>query len=71
MSYFSSRISKPRSKQSSTDRRKNTAYLIELLGNEMLTKCSPYKEAGRVYKVYVRSSRYRAYNASNNSRYDI
>ena len=71
MSSLPTRILKPRLKQSSTDRRKNTAYLIKLLGNEMPTKCSPYKEAGRVYKVYVRSGRYGSYNASNNPRYNI
>jgi hypothetical protein len=37
----------------------------------MPTKCTPCREAGRVYKVYVRSGRYSAYNASNSKRCDI
>lgn len=72
MSSSSYRVSKRQpSKSSSTDRRKNTAHIIELFGDEMPTKCSPCKKAGRVCKVHVRSGRCGACNASNDSSCDI
>jgi len=67
----SSRIVKPRSKTSSTDRRRTLVELIDFFGEDMPTKCAPCREAGRVCRVHVRSGRCGGCNASNNARCDI
>ena len=68
---MSSRIEKRRLKPSSTVRRKQLVEFIKEFGKEIPTKCTPCREAGRIYRVYVRSGRYGYYNTSNNPRYNI
>lgn len=71
---MSSRINKRKSssaKAPSTLRRERLAALIADFGEDMPTKYTPYKEAGRICRVHVKSGRYRACNSVNNSRYDI
>jgi hypothetical protein len=67
---MSSRISK-RKPKSSTVRRATLATFIESFGDEMPTKCSPCKAAGRVCRVHVRSGRCGACNRTNDLSCDI
>ena len=66
------RVQKPKkSKGNSTVRRHGLADFVELYGDEMPTKYTPCKKAGRICRVYINSGRYGAYNASNSDDCDI
>ena len=64
-------IEKSKKKFSFTNRRKHLTQLAEEFKNEMPTKCTSYAKASRVYRVYMRSSRYSACNSLNDSSCDI
>lgn len=66
------RVQKPKkSKGDSTVRRHGLADFVELYGDEMPTKCTPCKRAGRICRVHINSGRCGACNASNSDDCDI
>jgi hypothetical protein len=60
----------PKALRDSTSRRYRLADIIDSYSETMPTKYSTYKKYNRVYRVYIRSSRYRKYNR-HGLRYDI
>jgi hypothetical protein len=52
----------PKAPYNSTSRRHRLADIIDSYNETIPTKCSSCKKYNRVYRVYIRSSRYREYN---------